>query len=401
MNRREVIFAATAAFVSMFAGCGTGAEAADAPASGAAPAAVPLSWSQQFSTEFSIASVDFSEVIAGGPPKDGIPAIDRPEFVPLEDAAAWLDGREPVLVVPWPPDSPDRRTRIYPLQILTWHEIVNDRIAGEPIAVTYCPLCNTGIVFDSRARGQELGFGVSGMLRYSNMIMYDRQTESWWQQATGEAIAGRLTGERLRIVPSLTLSFEDARKGFPEAAVLSRQTGHARPYGTNPYEGYDSLERPFLYRGPEVDRAWSPLEQVVVVMVGGESRAVPYAVLREEGVVQFALGGRSVAVFWKAGTASALDSRSIARGRDTGSANAFLAHAGAQSLQFESTARGFRDTRTGTLWSEVGTAVEGPLKGERLPLLTAVQHFWFSYSAFADALAAPAAGSAERPQGGD
>jgi hypothetical protein len=119
--------------------------------------------------------------------------------------------------------------------------------------------------------------------------------------------------------PSFFLSFADVRSACPKAAVLNRSTGFDRPYGSNPYAGYDSLERPFLYQGPETDTPAGMMEQVLAVKAGGETRAVSYTVLREEGVVQFILGGRSIVVFWKEGTASALDSRTISLGRDTGS----------------------------------------------------------------------------------
>ncbi len=346
-------------------------------------AAESESWSRQFSTDFSRSSIDYAEVISGGPPRDGIPAIDHPVFVSVDEAREWLDGREPVLVVEWTEERKSgKEVKIYPLQILTWHEIVNDRMAGDPVTVTYCPLCNTGIVFLARTGSGEFDFGVSGMLRYSNMIMYDRQTESWWQQATGEAVAGALTGEILPIIPSLYLSFEDARIAYPEAAVLSRRTGFDRPYGSNPYAGYDSLDRPFLYQGPETDTPAGMMEQVLAVKAGGETRAVSYTVLREEGVVQFILGGRSIVVFWKEGTASALDSRTISLGRDTGSANAFFAEADGNVLDFRKSGSGFSDLQTGSTWSITGTAVGGSFQGSSLVPAEAVQHFRFSYNAF-------------------
>ena len=352
---------------------------------------VPRSWSREFSTDFSKFSVDVTEVIAGGPPKDGIPSIDKPLFESISDADKWLDSREPVIVVQTPESAPSGEVKIYPLQILTWHEIVNDTINGHPITVTYCPLCNTGVVFMALVKTEsgtaaepkeKLEFGVTGFLRYSNMIMYDRQTESWWQQATGEAIAGVMTGKRLTIHPSLTLSFSDAKSIFPKALVLSRETGYSRPYGTNPYVGYDSKEIPFLYQGPEVDSALRMLEQVIVVKHGDDSQAVPYSQLQEEGVVQFLLDGRKVAVFWKEGTASALDSRQIAQGRDIGSGNAFFTEVDQYELNFVKIDTGFRDLQTGSHWNEAGIAIKGPLQGTRLPLVTAVQHFWFSYYAF-------------------
>lgn len=335
-----------------------------------------------FKTDFSKSSMDFSDVISGGPPKDGIPSIDNPEFTEITEAEKWLDPREPVILVRYTDGALKAETKIYPVQILMWHEIVNDRIIDAPIAVTYCPLCNSGIVFLSQAQGRELDFGVSGLLRYSNMIMYDRQTETMWQQATGEAVAGDMTGTRLEIIPSLTLSFEDAGREYPDALVLSRDTGMIRPYGTNPYEGYDSLTQPFLYRGPDVDDTYGMLEQVIAVISGNKTQAVPYSKLRTEGVVQFELEGKNIAVFWKGGTVSALDKSLISEGRDTGSANAFIAEIDGIILEFEKSGNSFRDRPTGSLWNASGRSVEGVLKRRQLETAAAIQHYWFSYSAF-------------------
>jgi hypothetical protein len=391
MSRKTLVFLLIVSFQIVMASCGSSADKAEA----ADPLSSPESkhesahnpFSAQFSTDFSRSAIDFSEVIAGGPPKDGIPSIDNPRFTTVRQASQWLDKREPVLVLRRKkngtgPEARPEETKIYPLQILMWHEIVNDRIAGDPVAVTYCPLCNTGLVFLSRVNDTGLVFGVSGLLRYSNMIMYDRGTESWWQQATGEAVAGTLTGEQLEIIPSLTISFDQARKAFPDAQVLSRDTGIIRPYGTNPYEGYDTLERPFLYQGPEIEEDHGFLDQVLVVQAGGSHRAVAYSQLQEEKLVQFILGGRHLVLFWAPGTASALDSRSIADGRDVGSANAFFAEREGEPLEFHFSGGVFTDKESGTIWNELGEALDGEYKGETLAPATAVQHFWFSWAAF-------------------
>jgi hypothetical protein len=164
-------------------------------------AALRLADGEQWRTDFSRHSVPLHEILSGGPPRDGIPALDRPRFESAAAAAEWLEGREPVMVV-----EHQGVTRGYPLSILVWHEIANDVVGGLPVAVTFCPLCNTALVFDRRLDGRVLDFGVTGRLRYSDLVMYDRQTESWWQQATGEAIVGTLTGSKLRRVPSSTLA---------------------------------------------------------------------------------------------------------------------------------------------------------------------------------------------------
>src|SRR5262245_11535582 len=180
-------------------------------------------------TDESKALVPLDEIISGGPPPDGIPAIDRPAFVKPAEAAAWLVPKEPVLALEVKGDS-----RAYPLQILMWHEIVNDVVGGVPVTVTFCPLCNSGIVFERVVDGITLDFGTSGKLYKSDLVMYDRQTHSLWPQMEGRAIVGARAGTRLTLVPANTLSFEEWRAMYPNGKVLSRDTGHHRAYGPTP-----------------------------------------------------------------------------------------------------------------------------------------------------------------------
>ena len=181
-------------------------------------------------TDFSRYTVPLDEIVSGGPPKDGIPAIDRPRFVSVSQADDWLSPREPVVLV-----IKGGQAKAYPLQILIWHEIVNDIVGGAPVAVTYCPLCNTALAFDRRVDGMLLDFGTTGRLRYSDLVMYDRQTESWWQQATGEAIVGKFAGRKLEQVNAPLVSWGTFKRSSPNGLVLSRETGFDRPYGDNPY----------------------------------------------------------------------------------------------------------------------------------------------------------------------
>ncbi|MDT8297423.1 MAG: DUF3179 domain-containing protein [Spirochaetaceae bacterium] len=333
-----------------------------------------------FDTDFSRMIIDPAEILSGGPPKDGIPAIDNPQYQSIEDAESWLVDREPVILV-----RVGETSRIYPLQILTWHEIINDEINGTPLAVTFCPLCNTGIVFRRQVDDRILDFGTTGRLRNSNLIMYDRQTETWWQQATGNAVIGELVGERLSIHPSLTLSFGDVRTIDPDADVVSRETGYSRPYGRNPYANYDTPgNRPFLFSG-EVDPALDAMERVLVLQHGGEELVVTYESVRERGVLSADMAGDTIILFWSAGTASALDDADISEGRDVGSLNGFLAMVGDAVLDFESLGDGrFTDIQTGSIWNSGGRALEGDYAGERLVPVTGIRHFWFSARAFSD-----------------
>ena len=326
-------------------------------------------------TDFSKRSIPLSEMLSGGPGKDGIPSIDAPVFESIAAGDAWLEDREGVQVV-----EVEGEARAYPLAILIWHEIVNDAIGGVPVAVTYCPLCNSAITFDRRLGGRTLDFGVSGVLRHSDLVMYDRQTESWWQQVTGEAIVGELTGERLALMPSFLVSWGDFKDAYPDAQVLSRDTGHRRQYGRNPYELYDR-QNPFLFRG-EPDKRLRALDRVVVVEEGDEAVAFPLTTLEQEPVVHYTLGGRDLVVFFQLGTASALDDASVAEGRDVGAGAVYRPEANGQPLTFTAADEHFVDDQTGTRWNLLGHAVDGPLAGARLEPVVHGTHFWFAWAVF-------------------
>ena len=249
----------------------------------------------------SIASWD--EVRSGGPPKDGIPAIDAPTFKRAR-SERQIDPREPVITVEIGGDA-----RAYPVRYLMWHEIVNDTVGGVPVAVTFCPLCNSGMVFDRRVAGKTLSFGVSGKLRNSDMIMYDRETESWWQQAIGEGVVGELTGVKLTQLPTWMESWAEFKARAPEGLVMAAPP-FQRDYGRNPYRGYDTAARPFLYDGDPPPHGIGALERVVRV----GNRAWPLNRLSK--LEQLSEAG--VVITWRAGQASALDTSIIGKGRDVG-----------------------------------------------------------------------------------
>jgi len=269
-------------------------------------AASPEFWKFEWpETDFETTSVNsWVEIMSGGPPKDGIPAIDDPTFISASQEMR-IAPREPVITLEIEGAVP----RAYPIRYLTWHEIVNDTVAGIPVAVTFCPLCNSGITFDRRVDGRVLSFGVSGKLRNSDMIMYDRETQSWWQQAVGEGIVGEMTGQELRALPSWMESWEEFTTRNPDGLVME-QPGWSRPYGQNPYLRYDSANRPFLFNGEMPPHDIPPLARVVRV---GDA-AWTLERIRREGVVE----ENGVTISWSAGQASALDSREIGAGRDAG-----------------------------------------------------------------------------------
>ncbi len=276
----------------------------------------PPSWEQEWKgTDFTASIVPFHEILSGGPPKDGIPAIDNPEFIPAGEAGTSLHDAEPVLTLLYRGVA-----RAYPLRYLMWHEIVNDVVGGEPVSVTYCPLCNSALAFKGTFRGQHLTFGVSGKLRNSDMIMYDRQTESWWQQFEGRAIVGEFakTDSVLETIPVALESWRAFKeRSVPGMEVLFVGGSWSRPYGKNPYEGYDSLSRPWLYQGDlsELsDLGVRPLDRVVRV----GNQAWPLKRVLEEGVIRES----GLAVSWTGQThASALDSAVIPEGRQIPSVN--------------------------------------------------------------------------------
>ncbi len=267
----------------------------------------PTFWRHEWpQTDFSRTSVDnWVEILSGGPGKDGIPALDAPQFVEAT-AKRGLTGREPVITL----ELDGARARAYPIRYLIWHEIVNDTVAGVPVAVTFCPLCNSGLSFERRVRGQTLRFGVTGKLRNSDMVMYDRETQSWWQQATGQGIVGAMTGVRLTSLPSWMESWAEFKARQPKGLVMAEPEWN-RAYGRNPYRGYDTSARPFLYSGKVPPNGVPPLARVVRV----GDRAWPLTRLAEAGTLREA----GVVLSWRAGQASALDAGVIAKGRDVGS----------------------------------------------------------------------------------
>ena len=367
--------AVAAGAVALFA-CGeAGSQNAPMRASAPQEASVPFS-TVGWKTDFSIASVPLVEIMSGGPPKDGIPPIDDPKFVSVDKADAWLGDSEPVVVF-----ESGGIVRGYPWQILIWHEIVNDDVGGALVSVTYCPLCNTAIAFDRRVDGRVLDFGTTGKLRHSDLVMYDRQTETWWQQATGEAIVGELTGTVLTFLSAPTLSWSDFKGQHPDAEVLSRDTGHTRPYGRSPYDGYDTGQ-PWLYRGPK-DNRLAMMERVVVLRIDGSATAYPMKVLADKRAINHEVDGHPVAVFYRAGTSSAVDAARIADGRDVGTAAAFLRTVDGRTLSFAPDGDGFVDEQTGSRWTFFGESVEGPFAGTRLEPVVHYVPFWFAWAAFA------------------
>ena len=331
-------------------------------------------------TEWSINSIDLGELLVGLPmidPRDGIPPIDHPVFESVADASLWLDDRVPGTLVLLGGEA-----RFYPLGILHRHEIVNDVVAGVPVAVTYCPLCNTALAFDRRVDGHVLRFGVSGLLRNSDLVMWDDRTVSLWQQVTGEAIVGTATGTLLAPVPTAIVSFGEFAASYPEGVSLSRESGVGVPYVSNPYEGYSTRSAPYPFYTGEVDPRYRALERVVGVTEGGGATAYPFPVISEAGAVNDSVGGVPIVVFWGGDTADALDTRNLSEGRSIGTGLAFRRTVDGQELTFAKEGDMFRDLETSSLWTLLGESVSGPLTGKRLEFAVHRNEFWFVWGAF-------------------
>jgi hypothetical protein len=215
--------------------------------------------------------------------------------------------------------------------------------------------------------------------------MYDRQTESWWQQATGESIVGELMGTQLRSLPAQIVSLDAFAAAYPEGTVLSRETGHLRDYGRNPYPGYDRADdAPFLYVGT-VDGRIAPKERVATVGAGEQAIAFAYPELSEVGVATATVDGEPVVVLWAPGTRSALDTGVMNEGHDVGTTGVYRPVVEGRALTFERLGppgTPITDRETGSTWSITGVATDGPLEGTRLERLVSADHLWFSWAAF-------------------
>ncbi len=335
----------------------------------------------RFDESFPSPLINPAEVVSGGPPPDGIPPIDDPQFVSVAEAEQWLGDVEPVLVV-----DIDGDVRAYPIQILMWHEIVNDTVGGIPLAITYCPLCNSAISFERTVRGVETTFGTSGSLYNANLVMYDRTTESLWNQLDGRAVIGLLAGEVLTQIPSSTVTWKTFREFRPDAKVLDRnRTGVERAYGTNPYTGLDDPNgQPFLFNG-DLDVRAKAMQRVVAIENANAAVAWTLDLLSSESgtaATPAEFDGDPLTIFWQEGETSALDDTFIILGRDVGTVGVFSPIVDGETLTFGTADGSFVDDQTSSTWNILGEAETGTLAGTKLDSATFVRTFWFSWAAF-------------------
>ena len=324
--------------------------------------------------------VDPAEIISGGPPPDGIPPIDNPQFIEVAAADEWIGDTEPVVYL-----EANGEVHAYPVQVLMWHEIVNDTVGGIPVAVTYCPLCNSAVSYRREVAGEVTTFGTSGRLFASALVMYDRATESLWTHFDGRAVVGALAGASLEPISSPLLAWSDFKEAFPEAMVLDRDaTGFNRQYGVNPYTGYDNPDtNPFLFRGSLDERAQAK-QRVVGINIEGESTAWTLDAISggDARATQGDVGGTPIVIFWKQGQSSALDASQIEDGRDIGSVGVFSPELDGRTLTFQAEGDGFVDEETGSKWDITGRAVSGELTGSELEQIHHLDTFWFAWSTY-------------------
>ena len=316
---------------------------------------------------------------SGGVPPDGIPPIDSPQFVPVSEADFVTDDEAVISV------EVDGDARAYPIQILIWHEIVNDQFGDTPVSVTYCPLCNSALAYDRRLGDRVLDFGTSGELYQSALVMYDRQSGSLWAHFTGQGLVGHYAGAQLDFVPAQTISFAQFREAHPDGQVLTTDTGASRPYGQNPYPGYDfeGSDPIGAFFNGEIDRTLLAKARIVGINDEAGSVAVRFEDLAEQPVIPVTEDGRNLVVFHQDGLASALEAGSVGDGRDVGQTGVFEAAApDGTELTFTADGDGFVDDQTGSTWNIVGQAVAGPLEGERLAPINHLDTFWFAWATY-------------------
>ena len=327
-------------------------------------------------TDFSRRTISLGEVTYQALPKDAIPAIDNPVFKYINDIG-WIQADEPVIVL-----ESGNEAKAYPLQIMLHHEIVNDTIEGKPVAITFCPLCNAAIVFSRQINNEVLDFGVSGSLRKSDLVMYDRQSKSWWQQFTGKGIVGKYSGVTLERLPSRVIAYQDFVNAFPHGQVLSRETGFNRLYGENPFRGYDSINNsPFLYFDPH-DKRLAPMTRVLAVSVNDNHRIYPLITISKHHVINDEFLNNKLVIFSKQGMRSAVDEEWIEDSRKIPAAVAYSRQLQHQTLRFTFTDKKIIDEQTGSEWNILGQAVTGPLKGSALQPIGQGVHFAFAWLAF-------------------
>ena len=346
------------------------------------PKNIPFDWK----TDVSIHFVPLSEIQIVLP-KGSFPTLDFPKFIGKTEGLNTFFVKEPVIAI-----EIDGRAKAYPLNILTMHEISNDTLSNVPVLVTYCPLCNSGIVYHRILKydGKEnlMEFEPSGMLRNSDMVMLDRNTESLWQQLMGVGIVGKLDEKELDILPSLIISVEEFFNRYPQGEILSKQTGFDKSekiYGTNPYKGYDNENsKPYehFFNSDKIDKRFPPMERIVDIENNGKYRVYTFKSIEKKGVINDTFKSKNVVLFHQPGTVSVLDQSDISTSKDIGTISVFNRKLDGKNLTFKKSNTTFKDIQTKSSWDITGFCYEGELKGKQLKIEPHSNHFAFAFLAF-------------------
>lgn len=342
---------------------------------------LPFTWK----TDTLKRSVDLSEIQIVLP-KGSFPTLDNPKFVKKPEGLQMFFAREPVIAV-----EINGTSRAYPLNILTMHEISNDVLSGIPILVTYCPLCNSAIVYNRvvnhKGIKETLEFEASGMLRNSDMVMLDRKTESLWQQLMGIGIVGAYNKIQLDIIPSIVISIEEFFTRYPDGEVLSQKTGFSEVesrYGYNPYQKYDEKISPIehFFDSDKVDKRLPAMERVVDIEYNGDYKIYSFTSVSKKGVINDTFKTNKVVLFYNPGTISILDEKDISMSKKVGSVTVYNAVIDNQLLTFKKKKQIFIDNETKSKWDITGLCYEGKLQGKQLQIRPHSNHFAFAWLAF-------------------
>lgn len=345
------------------------------------PRNIPYQWK----TDTLNKTIDISEIKVAVP-RNTFPTIDYPKFISKTEGLIAFFINEPVISV-----EINGEAKAYPLNMLTMHEISNDSLGGIPILPTYCPLCNSSMVYDRRLthHGKEylLDFEVSGMLRNSDMVMADKQTETWWQQLTGSGLVGKLAGANLTIIPSMVISVQDFFERYPNGKILSPNTGtNAQSrYGKNPYVNYDSKESlPYdnYFNLEKLDTRLLPMERIIDIEGTNGYKIYPFSIISTKGVINDVYSGKNIVIFYKQGTVSILDNKDISKSKAIGSATVFSSIIDGKTLTFKKKNDLFVDKETRSIWDITGQCISGVLKGKTLTPEIHSNHFAFAWLAF-------------------
>ena len=334
----------------------------------------------RWNTNFQIASVALTELQTSGLERYRAEPIDKPRFLTVAEADAFLESRDPVIAI-----SIGSLARAYPLRYLVWSEVVNDLVDGRPLLITYDPRANAVQVFERRLLGAATRFATVDALHRGGRLLWDSLTQSWWRQFTGEAIVGDYTGLRLQPRPSLLLGYEEFRRTFPDGRVLGPRSRPERDetsnYGATGHAGLDDRAEPPPFFDGTPDPRLLPTARVLALELNGQAAAFDFGHLAVQRVLNDEVGGQPVVALWSPGALSVLDTPQIADARDVGMAAAHGRQVNGRLLTFEFADGAFRDRETGSAWSISGRALSGALSGAQLPPLAHNTPFWWAWAA--------------------